>query len=90
MRPSISGPMTQPPAPQSLLEKIACKCLKGCQSHCGCKKLGIKCSVFCKECAGSNCENASELKISEDDSSLDIDDEIDMIVNMITSSFSVT
>lgn len=71
-------PTTQPPAPPSLLEQIACKCSKGCQGKCGCRKLGIKCSIFCNECAGINCENANIPEICEEDIIEDVDDELDI------------
>ena len=59
--------MTIPPAPQSLLQKISCGCLKGCNNNCGCRKNGIKCSIFCRECAGTECENANVPEMSQED-----------------------
>lgn len=56
-----------PPAPQSLHDQIAPGCLKGCGRNCGCKKLDLRCFIFCKECTGVNCENPYEKEVSEKD-----------------------
>ncbi|GBM38763.1 hypothetical protein AVEN_210502-1 [Araneus ventricosus] len=47
----------EPPAPEILLKLISCKCKKGCQKACGCRKAGLKCSVICKNCSGT-CDNS--------------------------------
>lgn len=65
----------QKPAPDNLLQLISCKCTKNCEVNCGCKKLGIECSVFCKECQGINCDNRHVL--NEDDVIQEVDEDID-------------
>lgn len=70
--------MTQGPAPQSLLTLISCKCVKDCRYNCGCKKLGIPCSIFCMHCQGLNCKNA-RMEV-DDDLRTDIDNEIDIFL----------
>ncbi|GBO14437.1 hypothetical protein AVEN_212516-1, partial [Araneus ventricosus] len=47
----------EPPAPETLLKLISCKCEKGCQKACGCRKAGLKCSVVCTNCSGT-CDNS--------------------------------
>ena len=48
----------EPPAPESLLKLISCKCKKGCQKACGCRKAGLKCSIICTNCTGGTCDNS--------------------------------
>lgn len=47
----------EPPAPETLLKLISCKCKKGCERACGCRKAGLKCSVICTNCSGT-CDNS--------------------------------
>ncbi|GBN61624.1 hypothetical protein AVEN_147688-1, partial [Araneus ventricosus] len=47
----------EPPAPETLLKLISCKCKKGCQKACGCRKAGLKYSVICTICSGT-CDNS--------------------------------
>ncbi|KAG5872123.1 hypothetical protein JTB14_013443 [Gonioctena quinquepunctata] len=71
-----------PPAPESLLKLISCKCKKGCQKACGCRKAGPKCSVVCTNCGGS-CDNSQfpsqdDIEEEETDTILEqINDEIE-------------
>jgi hypothetical protein len=53
-------PMSTPdePAPQSLLTTIYCKCTKGCNAACSCRKALIKCSKICANCKGHSCTNS--------------------------------
>lgn len=54
------------PAPQSLLMTIICKCTKGCNTSCSCRKAGIKCSTICVNCRGHSCTNTpSEDQVQE-------------------------
>lgn len=53
------------PAPKKLLKLISCKCKKGCQSACGCRKAGLKCSIVCIYCNGS-CQNVQEILYDSD------------------------
>jgi hypothetical protein len=46
-----------PPAPENLLNSIFCNCKKGCNSRCGCKKVGLFCSLACTTCQGQSCSN---------------------------------
>ncbi|GBP81988.1 hypothetical protein EVAR_62864_1 [Eumeta japonica] len=47
-----------PSAPESLLKLVSCKCKKGCQKACECRKIGLKCSVICTNCSGGACDNS--------------------------------
>ncbi|KMQ85933.1 hypothetical protein RF55_15251 [Lasius niger] len=49
----------QPPAPETLLKLIFCKCKKGCRGACGCRKAGLKCSIICMNCNGA-CDNIQD------------------------------
>ena len=40
----------KPPAPDSILHKISCKCKKGCTGNCSCRKAGLFCSMLCLHC----------------------------------------
>ena len=47
--------MTRPPAPQSLIECVECKCKTGCSTmRCSCKKTDLKCTDLCSCC---DCQN---------------------------------
>ena len=47
--------MNQPPAPDSIMELVNCKCKKGCETNrCSCRKSGLKCTDVCKCC---DCKN---------------------------------
>lgn len=46
-----------PPAPEKLLNTIFCNCKKGCSAKCGCKKVGLFCSLACTNCQGRSCSN---------------------------------
>lgn len=46
-----------PPAPEKLLNTIFCNCKKGCSAKCGCKKVGLSCSLACTNCQGRSCSN---------------------------------
>jgi hypothetical protein len=49
--------MTLPPAPDSVLDFVNCKCKTGCiNNRCSCKKANLKCSELCN-C--SNCQNGA-------------------------------
>ena len=48
---------SRPLIPETFLKKFSCGCKKGCMKKRGCRKLGLKCSVFCKSCKGQSCEN---------------------------------
>ena len=43
--------MAKDPAPDSLLELVVCKCKKGCNARCSCRKVGLSCTAAC------HCEN---------------------------------
>jgi len=55
-----------PPAPDVLLNTIFCNYTKGCGSNCGCRKVGLPCSVVCGHCRGQSC-----LNVTRDDDSAD-------------------
>ncbi|XP_071574804.1 uncharacterized protein [Temnothorax nylanderi] len=58
----------QEPAPAELLKFVTCKCEKGCEKQCGCRKAGLKCSDICFFCHGQSCANAKEIDHAESDS----------------------
>ena len=57
---NILEPVTTllPPAPDSILNTIFCNCTKGCGANCGCRKIGLSCSIVCGNCHGQSCLNA--------------------------------
>lgn len=61
-----------PPAPDSLLNMIFCNCTKGCGPNCGCRKVGLPCSVVCGHCQCQSCLNATH-NADSGDTSDDID-----------------
>lgn len=65
----VPVPTTLNPAPDSILRHISCKCKKGCQRNCGCRKAGLHCSPICTSCEGL-CEN-----VEPPEDSIDIDEE---------------
>ena len=52
----VPVPITLKLAPDSILRHISCKCKKGCERNCGCRKAGLHCSPICTSCEGL-CEN---------------------------------
>lgn len=56
-----------PPAPEKLLNTIFCNCKKGCSAKCGCKKVGLLCSLVCTNCQGQSCSNV-QFSTTEEDS----------------------
>ena len=62
--------MTQKPAPDSILDLVACNCKKNrcCTENCVCVSHGLKCTDIC---GCSNCEN------EVDDVAEDYDDDPD-------------
>ena len=73
-------------APSSILNLISCGCKasNSCSSNkCSCKRAGIKCSVLCKHCQGSDCENRITELPSLNDVMMDLDYETDEPVDEI-------
>ena len=56
-----------PPAPDELINTIFCNCRKGCSANCGCRKVGLQCSIVCSNCRGISCLNPSEKIIESND-----------------------
>lgn len=71
-------PTLLPPAPDELLNSIFCNCTKGCGSNCGCRKLGLPCSIICGFCRGQSCLNTAFDDTTAESSDVN-DDEIDPI-----------
>ncbi|CAG9833794.1 unnamed protein product [Diabrotica balteata] len=63
-------PTTLDPAPNSILRYISCKCKKGCQRNCGCRKAGLHYSPICASCEGL-CNNVEP---PEDSSDIDVEE----------------
>ena len=59
--------MDSPPAPDTLLKVMRCKCKGGCDTKWfSCRKHGLHCSSVCGECKGVSCTNSSWIAINED------------------------
>ncbi|CAH0556725.1 unnamed protein product [Brassicogethes aeneus] len=54
-----------PPAPDKLLNTIFCNCKKGCSAKCGCKKIGLFCSLACTNCEGRSCSNVESPTVED-------------------------
>lgn len=61
-----------PPAPEKLLNTIFCNCKKGCSAKCGCRKVGLFCSLACTHCQGRSCSNVESPTLED---SFDTDQE---------------
>ena len=61
-----------PPTPQKLLNTIFCNCKKDCSAKCGCRRVGLSCSLACTNCQSQSCLNVQSNPIDED--SCDIDE----------------
>ncbi len=55
----------QEPAPPELLKLISCRCEKGCEKRCGCRKAGLKCTDICFSCHGRACSNSKSIDYDE-------------------------
>ena len=42
----------KPAAPAKLLKLVSCGCKTGSQRNCGCRKLGLDCTIMCSGCNG--------------------------------------
>ena len=61
-------PMTQPAAPERLLQFLRCSCTTDCtHSSCSCKKYTIPCSPLCSNCRGVSCCNVERSHVEEVD-----------------------
>eukprot|EP00794_Sanderia_malayensis_P012433 gene12433-13718_t len=74
--------MTQPPAPDSLLDFVSCKCKTGCKSQkCSCLKADLQCTelclcVSCQNCCaatGNDDEDAVSCSDTDEESDSDVD-----------------
>lgn len=77
-------PPILPPAQQSLLEQISCKCTKVNSATCY-RRLGIKCFIFCEENTGINCETPNNSDISEEDRIQNVDADFDTALVVVVS-----
>ncbi|CAF4889681.1 unnamed protein product [Pieris macdunnoughi] len=59
-------------APEKLLNTIFCNCKKGCSAKCGCRKVGLFCSLACTHCQGRSCSNVESPTLED---SFDTDQE---------------
>lgn len=72
---------TSDAAPEDILRSISCKCKKGCTGTCGCRKIGLKCSVLWLHCNGTACENIPDLVVDSDpEDTKEADDEFISLV----------
>lgn len=66
--------------PEKFLRKFNCSCAKGCaKKRCSCKKLGLKCNIFCKTCKGETCRNQM-IEIQSDGDDIDFPEEMDVSI----------
>ena len=59
--------ITQPFAPEKILNIVFCRCQTGCGVLCGCRKSGIECSSTCVNCCDSTCTNTTRIQNPEDE-----------------------
>ena len=57
--------MTQPPAPDTILELIVCNCKKGCNGNCKCARENLASTEACQCERGDDCENPNTFKSEE-------------------------
>lgn len=60
-----------PPAPDTVLNSIFCRCKSDCSGKCGCRKAGIYCSPICNSCLGA-CTNGAPVDLNEKDDDDDV------------------
>ncbi|XP_070535408.1 uncharacterized protein [Ptychodera flava] len=69
--------MTLPPAPDSIINFVSCKCKKsGCSSRCSCREVELLCTELCQcvSCTNTNTKEQNEcIEDESDDSCSDID-----------------
>ena len=73
--------MTRPPAPQSLLECVECRCKTGCQTMCcSCKKGVLKCTDLCAclDCQNCIAANTEEEVTDQTDADDELEDESEL------------
>ena len=76
VRDSMTPIMTDEEAgPPDLLKVIRCGCKGECDNNrCACRKSGLKCTSFCKECHGTSCSNTETESSFEDNAPIyDVD-----------------
>lgn len=76
-----------PPAPEKLLNTIFCNCKKGCTNNCGCRKVGLYCSLVCTNCRGQSCTNIESNATDED--RFEIDEDITDISLFLEQSIQI-
>ena len=68
--------MTRPPAPQSLLECVECKCKTGCTTmRCSCRKADLKCTDLCSCCGCQNNTAGEDQDDEEEDDDVEEDND---------------
>jgi len=61
--------------PEDILNLISCNCKTSCRNACGCRRLGLLCSMLCGNCQGVSCTNASSASLESNQDS-ESDEEI--------------
>ncbi|KAJ8892546.1 hypothetical protein PR048_005127 [Dryococelus australis] len=74
----------QPAAPQEMLNKISCTCVKGCQTACSYRKTGIKYSVTCTQCKEHTCINSSSEDVCLQVDVTSYEEEVDITEDRLT------
>ena len=57
--------MTEPPAPDTVLELIVCSCGKGYRGNCKCALEDLACTEACQSEGGDDCENPNTFESEE-------------------------
>lgn len=97
---------SEPAVPEDILNLISCNCKSTCRNACGCRRLGLLCTILCGRCQGVSCENASTAQLesnldseSDDENSLHedvksdddvVDDDGDAVGEVTEESFMST
>lgn len=72
------------PAYPDLLKMISCQCKGICGRNCGCRKVGLHCTIICKNCNGDMCGNVPKVSSLVDED--DINDDYPTLVPLFPES----
>ncbi|CAH1098710.1 unnamed protein product [Psylliodes chrysocephalus] len=70
---------SKPLLPDKFIKKFTCSCKRGCTKKCFCKKMGLRCTQFCKVYKDRDCENSENmLTIQDFDEDKDFEEQIEL------------
>jgi len=55
--------------PEDILNLISCNCKLTCRNACGCRRVGLLCTILCGHCQGVSCTNASTAQLESNQDS---------------------